>query len=371
MEKEISAFLDNAYGQANAMVANGQAIALSRELEAHLEELINRSESAKGVMTVVLTSLVYKMLHPAQDIRRHQAGISGGYSGRSFDSNYITPFLKAHGFPAMAESGWLTRSLEQKEAYTKSYRGAISPAQLKSAFLELIDHIEHGAPEELNALLTSFLCRLIVAREGKRIVLATPLHFTIDQTITLFNLHFNHQYKYPGASRLPVLAIYALYEVLLGEVERYRGAALLPLERQHSADRQSGRYGDIDITDASGIPIEAIEIKFGIPITTSHVQTAYEKLKESRLRRYYILSTADTCEEEAGMLKEKVREVKQLHGCQVIANGVQGTLRYYLRLVSDPAVVIEHYVRLLGKDADIHYEHREVWNLLQAEVSQK
>lgn len=41
-----------------------------------------------------------------------------GYSGRSFDTKYITPFMKFK-FPkiAMRESGWLTRSLEQLEPY--------------------------------------------------------------------------------------------------------------------------------------------------------------------------------------------------------------------------------------------------------------
>ena len=40
--------------------------------------------------------------------------MEGGYSGRSFDTKYITPFLKQKRFlGAMKESGWLTRSLEQ------------------------------------------------------------------------------------------------------------------------------------------------------------------------------------------------------------------------------------------------------------------
>lgn len=47
-------------------------------------------------MTVFLTSIIYKILHPKVDIRYHQAGIKGGvgYSGRSFDTAIVTPFLK-------------------------------------------------------------------------------------------------------------------------------------------------------------------------------------------------------------------------------------------------------------------------------------
>jgi DNA (cytosine-5)-methyltransferase 1 len=47
----------------------------------------------------------------------------GGFSGRRIDTQYITPTLKELGLPAMAESGWLTRSLEQPYPYTLDYNG--------------------------------------------------------------------------------------------------------------------------------------------------------------------------------------------------------------------------------------------------------
>ena len=95
------------------------------EVKEALNEILGLAESAKGVMTVLLTSTVYKIIHPEQDIRNHQSSIPNGYSGRSFDTQYITPWLKANQFPAMAESGWLTRSLEHKQPYSLEYAGAI------------------------------------------------------------------------------------------------------------------------------------------------------------------------------------------------------------------------------------------------------
>lgn len=93
-------------------------------------------------------SIIHKSLHPNQDIRNHQTSIENGYSGRTFDTKYITPFLKSVKFPAMAESGWLTRSLEQKVPYDSYYSGAIKPDSLKTAFLQIIDFIQKGS--ELN-----------------------------------------------------------------------------------------------------------------------------------------------------------------------------------------------------------------------------
>src|SRR5690606_5614819 len=103
-----------------------------------------RSESAKAVLTVVITSLTYKIQNPEQDIRNHQTSIENGYSGRTFDTKYITPFLKKVKFPAMTESGWLTRSLEQKVPYDFNFSGAIRPDYLKTAFLNTVDFIQKG-----------------------------------------------------------------------------------------------------------------------------------------------------------------------------------------------------------------------------------
>ena len=51
----------------------------------------------------------------------------------TIDKNYITPWLRDHSFPAMAESGWLTRSLEQPVPYDLNYTGKIM--NVKNEFL--------------------------------------------------------------------------------------------------------------------------------------------------------------------------------------------------------------------------------------------
>ena len=76
--------------------------------------------SNKGVYTVLVTLSYYKLLYPKQDIRYHQKALKAGFSGRSFDTKYVTPILRVNDFPCMAESGWLTRSLEQASPYDKN-----------------------------------------------------------------------------------------------------------------------------------------------------------------------------------------------------------------------------------------------------------
>lgn len=92
------------------------------------DQIIENMYSNKGVYTVLITLLFYKYLNPDQDIRLHQNtlrnGNKKGFSGRSFDTNYITPVLKQLDLASMAESGWLTRSLEQHFNYKYETSGA-------------------------------------------------------------------------------------------------------------------------------------------------------------------------------------------------------------------------------------------------------
>ena len=70
-------------------------------------KIAEASTKQKGVYTVTVTMLFYKTLNPLQDIRKHQSNMINGFSGRSFDTKYVTPILRKMNLPAMSESGWL------------------------------------------------------------------------------------------------------------------------------------------------------------------------------------------------------------------------------------------------------------------------
>ena len=46
----------------------------------------------------------------------------------------------------------------------------------------------------------------------------------------------------------------------------------------------------------------------------------------------------------------------------IIANGVIPTLRYYLRLIRNPAEIFPAYTELLKSDKAISHEHGVTWN---------
>jgi len=361
---EPNKLLEKAYTEAMKKVGSDDTIKsdLNEDISNPLQEILERSESAKAVLTVVVTSLVYKIQNPEQDIRNHQTSIENGYSGRTFDSRYITPFLKTAKFPAMAESGWLTRSLEQKVPYDNNYSGAIRPASLKASFLKTIDFIQKG--NQLEEVLSFLFQGLIIQRNSYQIDLAKPLNLPIATIVDLLSKHFDAKYSAEGASRLPVIALYAAYQCLVNEAKRFEGKTLLPMESHTSADSRSGRIGDIDIVDEKEKAFEAVEVKHGIAITAQLIKDAFEKFKTTQVNRYYLLSTSNIDLAQKGKIDQEIERIKNIHGCHVIANGLTHSLKYYLRLLSDTSEFIENYVNLIETDAALKFEHKKQWNTI-------
>lgn len=269
--------------------------------------------------------------------------------------------MKSVDFPSMAESGWLTRSLEQSLPYNLDYPGKIKPKEIKKAFLEIINEVQVlGTNAE--DILEYFFVLLIEQRDSLNIELAKPHSLPISSIIKLLERHFTYKYNCAGASRLPTLAVYAAYQCMMSQVARYNKKILCPLESHNSADAQSGRIGDIDVNNANDTAFEGVEIKHQIQITSQLVTDAYEKFKVHKTDRYYLLTTANMDSADWVSIDKEIRRIGNIHGCQVIVNGVYSTLKYYLRLLKDPSEFIDKYVELLKIDDTIKYQHKVAWN---------
>lgn len=134
-----------------------------------LFRIISNAESFKAIVTVLTTSLVKKIESPKQDTRYHKNELRGGYSGRTFDTKFITPFFKRY-FPrfSMKESGWLTRSIEQPHPFTVKFPGKIRNKEVKQAFLQILNDIEENKSDPENYLTAFFI---LLAREINHLIL--------------------------------------------------------------------------------------------------------------------------------------------------------------------------------------------------------
>lgn len=329
----------------------------------HIKVLGEKIPTQKGVFTVLVTLLTHKTLHPKQDVRYHQSNLKNGFSGRTIDTKYITPTLKELQLPSMSESGWLTRSLEQPYPYTLDYNGKISNKKVKIAFLNTLNYVELF-PEKAQNLLRLILHQAILVRERSRIKvipLKKPERLSIQEAIEGLAIHFNTNYQTAGGSKLPVLAFYAIYQILLSEIKRYENCILLELGSHTASDKTSKSSGDIEILKDDKY-YETIEVKLDKPIDVNIVRIAIDKIHKFNPIRYYILSNVGINPNELAEIQALITITKEKHGCQIIINGVLPTIQYYLRLVNDTKEFIGKYSNLIEIDKELKIIHKEKWN---------
>ena len=299
----------------------------------------------------------------------------GGYSARSYDTKYITPFLQRNfARISMRESGWLTRSIEQPHPFDRDFPGKIRNLEVKQAFLNIIEDVQDNGEDPLKYLNAFFL--LLSQKSDQDLkILESGLSFVqsksvrIETIIELLKNHFFKEYSQPGASLLPVIAIFSIYELMLQDVSRYKKKILKPLKDHTTSDLKSSSFGDIEVYTLDNHVFECVEVKHKIPIGFSILDGIYSKIRNQSVNRYYILTTANP------NIKEEDRHDIQLlikkfsnEGCEVIINGLIPSLNYYLRL-TDHTTFIAAYTRNLEKaftsNTVIKYEHLENWQNLR------
>ena len=258
----------------------------------------------------------------------------------------------------MSESGWLTRSLEQDYPYDFNFNGKITPERLKQSFLTTVAEIQKGGNSAKEVLL-ALLKGGINYREANKIEITKIENKEVDMEniIKILESHFSRQYKTRGGSKLPVLAFYAIYSILVPEMTRYNGCVLLPLGSHTASDRTSNSAGDIEIKKGDHI-FEAVEIKLDKPVTPQIIRVAYEKINKFGTERYYILSGVSQNLADVAENNKLVSKIRDEHGCQVIINGLYQSLKYYMRLLTSPNVFLNKYIELVEKDNELQPEHK-------------
>lgn len=358
------------FAQANFVAEAVSDYGLSERLVHALRNISLLSQKASTGFTNIITCLAIKAAKPDVDIRYHQVQIQNqtdrpaGFNFRGVSETTVYPWLNEHSFEG-AKSGWQTRTFERPKPYMLDYDENIGA--IKDSFLITFDEIEENNQSADDALAYLIYLQL-VHRESKRIVLSVPRTQDIELIVNVFRKHFFYNYRSSiGASRLPVLALYAIYSVLINQLERYQGMELKPLEEHSAADSQTGAVGDIEIIKSATAEVfEAIEVKHNVALSERLIQDATIKIMDKSVDRYYILTTHSICEPDE-TLRNTIARVKALYNCQLIANGVVPSIKYYLRLLSNPSLVFPKYVELLSTDKAVKHEHREVWNLLAIE----
>lgn len=351
---------------------------IGKDQEDRLKTIATNAESFKAIIAVLVTSLTKKIEEPTQDIRLHKQEFKNGYSGRTFDTRYITPFLKEkfRRFSMLSGSGWLTRSLEQAHPFTLDFPGKIRNEKVKKAFLDIINGIEVKKENPKEYLIGLFILLIKLTKSEERLLIKEDFlgNITIERIIAALNKHFYQTYKSPGASKLPVIAIYSIYRLLVNSVDRYADKKLEPLKSHLSSDTKSKTLGDIEIKDKKGNYFEVVEIKHKIPIDTILVEDAVSKIEKTQIKRYYMLTTAipNIKLGEEKKVTDLVNKINSKQTFEIIVNGVMSSIKYYLRLLDDSSKFIKVYTNLLNeefkKGTEIKEEHMIAWKNISRNI---
>ena len=333
-----------------------------------IEEIIDLGRRKHAARGVLLTCAVYKIICPEQDIRFikvNDAAENEGYSFRNFDEHSTVPFLMSKHLAHNVQGHMQTSSLSFAY-YKDNLAPKTQPAIVGKELLHGMNYLQSAQDTELaskNVAIT--LLRLLIEERDKNESqkVSSPTKLTIDRIMELLTSHIMFDYG-KNSARLPQIAIYAIYQCIVGQLPRYSDCHLKKLESQKTANRKTGTAGDIDVNSSDGFVFEAVEIKHKKPVTLSDVREVVNKISYAPMDRYLILSTDNSKTAEYVDIKKTLKLARTQYGCEIIVNGVFDTIKYYLRLLPTPDLFVANYVNLLRNDKEVSFEMREKWNML-------
>jgi DNA (cytosine-5)-methyltransferase 1 len=349
--------LEKLYIEAVGLYEIRDDVSFSEIITKNVDILIEAIDKNKSIVSALVTSLLTKICAPNQDIRLHRVDFNGGYSARSLDTDITTPFFKKH-FPRYAnkESGFLTLATRERIAWTKDDGQAlkIRRQNVKDGFLNIIDAAQNNIIEAKEVLIYLFYKLHLLSLQYKQIF--DDAMYASDYTnilnINTILVMLERHFSLPLSSRLPVIAMYSLYEQLLPIVEIYRGKILHPLNVHTASDKHG--YGDIEVWNNNNTPFEILEIKHNVSIDRNLIFDVAKKSQNTTIQRYYILTTAKynfISKDEEAYINKFILSIKSDTGIDIIPNGIYTSMKYYLRFFSDYKQFIHTYTKNLIVDA--------------------
>jgi DNA (cytosine-5)-methyltransferase 1 len=367
----IEDVLEEVYKEAQIIFKENRLDNIGATLKKDIDLLIDKIGSNKSIVSALATSLLKKIIDPKQDIRLHRTDFENGYSARTLDTKITSPFFKKY-FPKYAnkESSFLTLATREKIKWTINDGNnlKIRNKNLKKCFLDVFDQVEAHNKNPRNYLCYLFVKLIeLTNKEDLIFEIAKKTNIkigtlNINTILAMLKDHFSIKLS----SRLPVIAIYSIYEILIPLLKRYDRKKLLPLQVHTSSDKHG--FGDIEIYDEKYLPFEVVEIKHNIPIDKYMVFDIVKKINGTNINRYYILTTyarGFENQEIEQLVNKFIANINAERNIDIIANGIITTLKYYLRFIDNYNLFLNIYTKNLINDArrstEIKSFHIEKW----------
>lgn len=307
---------------------------ISSPNQQHRIVYICRCLSNRAVVRALIACVLAKIHRPEVDIRKPYTAIGGDdcFAGRPYDENYVSRFVEEHELPCNPTTGFLTPALRNHDETLFRQTSLVGrPRQLYEYFLAVLDDVanERLPPE---GLLNEIVRQLIVLRDEQNLRLSALLESLKSSEATLLpvesivNIVQSHL-RQPYSSRLPVLAILAVYRT----IESKLNERIVPLHAHNAADSQTKALGDIEVAvKESDDVITVYEMKTK-EITREDISLALRKLAENqRSVSQYLFITTKPINESVVSHIHNINE--QHYGVEFAALDCMAFVRYFLHL---------------------------------------
>lgn len=298
-------------------------------------DYVCRCLSNRAGVRLLMACLLAKLHNPKVDPRKPYTEIGGddSFSGRTYDEQYLTPFINKYRLPCNPTTAFLTPTLRNIDRPLTTDRELIGrPRALYQQTVQLLEDTaqKRVAPE---ALLVESVRILLLMRNEKLARIESlinalnhaegALPLSSEAIVDLIQQHLSCK----NASRLPVLVVAAAYQAagsLLAE-------SLLPMHSHNAADLQTEALGDIEIClrdDEAVVTAYKMKMK---RVTQDDVNAALTKILKCTPRIHnYIFITTDTIEPDVAEYAKKYYE--ETGGTEIAILDCIGFLRHFLHL---------------------------------------
>jgi len=346
MEKPDT-ILDLAFEKANALIET--PVITDKEAIKKIEFVARNIQNRAGVR-LLLSCVLAKLHNPKVDIRKPYTEIPGRgtFSGRHYDEAYIASFVNKHNLPCNATTAFLTPALRNRNIVLTPRVNLVGrPPEVYQYVLDILDLLHSDALKPENVLVET-VRQLIIYRDEsqkrlrsllKNLERTGSIPLSSEDIISLLEQHL----KCKNASRLPVLIVAAAY----GTIGSYIKERILDLHSHNSADKQTGAFGDIQVTLINEDQVvTSYEMKMK-KVTIEDIDMALHKIATADYKiDNYIFITTDVIGDDVDEYAKSLYE--ETGGVEISVLDCISFIRHFLHLFHRFRLqYLEEYQRLL------------------------
>ncbi len=324
--------LQNIYDRAS--VDLGESVIADAAIRERIDYICCCMNNRSGVR-LLMACLLGKLHNPNVDPRKPYTEIGGtdSFSGRTYDEQYLTPFINQHRLPCNQTTAFLTPTLRNIDYPLTTRQNLVGrPRDLYKKTLELL---EDAAENRVSTdVLLVEIVRALLRLKDEKLARMTSLLNALQQTEgspplsseSIINLIKQHL-ACKNSSRLPVLIVAAVYQA----AGQYLAEKILPLNAHNAADLQTKSMGDVEVClvgDDAVVTVYEMKMK---RVTIDDIDIAVTKIiKTPKQIHNYLFITTDRITPDVSDYAAKFYE--ETGGTEIAILDCIGFLRHFLHL---------------------------------------